>query len=80
MRQLVDNVIVLSTGRAESIEAFVLKSTHADFENNLLVATALHANIDIFVSNDAELVKHAPVACLTSSDAVHLLESERAGL
>lgn len=80
VRQLVENTLVLPTGRSESLQAFVLRSTHADFEDNLIIATALSANIDYLVSNDAELVKHAPIACLSSADAVTLLEAETAGL
>ena len=80
VRQLIDNVLVLPTGRAESLQALVLRPVHGDFEDDLVVATALGADIDILVSNDTELVKHAPIACLTSSDAISLLESERNGL
>ena len=79
-RQLVENTLVLPTGRAESLQAFVLRASHTDFEDNLIVATALSAGIDILISNDEALVKHAPIACLTSSDAVALLTSERDGL
>ena len=80
VRQLVENTIVLATGRAESLQALVLRSTHADFEGDLVVATALNNKVDLLVSNDAELVKHAPITCLTSSDAVALLFAERAGV
>ena len=80
VRQLIDNTIVLPTGRAESLQAFVLRSAHADFEDDLVVATALGNGIDLLVTNDAELVKHAPIACLTSSDAVVLLAAEHAGI
>ena len=44
-----------------------------DFEDDLVVATALGNGIDLLVSNDAQLIKHAPIACLTSSDAVAFL-------
>lgn len=80
IRQLVENVLVLPVGRAESLQALVLRSTHPDFEDDLIVATAQSAGIDLLVSNDEDLVKHAPVACLASTDAVALLRSERAGL
>lgn len=80
VRQLVENTLVLPTGRAESLQALVLRASHADFEDDLIVATALSAGIDLLVSNDEALVKHAPIACLTSSDAVALLESELIGL
>jgi len=80
IRQLVENAIILPTGRAESLYALVLRPLHDDFEANLVASTARSANIDFLVSNDEQLVKHSPVACLTSSDAITLLESERAGL
>ncbi len=80
IRQLIENTLVLSTGRPESLQALVLHSVHPDFEDDLIAATALSAGIDYLVSNDETLVKHAPIACLTSADAVSLLESERKGL
>lgn len=80
IRELVENTLVLSTGRAESLQAFVLRSTHPDFEDNLIVATALSAGIDYLVSNDTELIRHSPIACLSSTDAVALLEAETTGL
>lgn len=75
VRQLVESTIVLPTGRAESLHALVFRSVHDDFEDDLVVATARSAGVDYLVSNDQRLVKHAPIACLTSSDAVALLES-----
>lgn len=80
VRQLMENTLVLPTGRAESLQATILRSVHSDFEDNLMVATAIDAGIDYLVSNDERLVKHSPIACLTSADAVALLEAERAGL
>jgi predicted nucleic acid-binding protein len=80
VRQLVENTVTLPTGRAESLYALVLRPLHGDFEDDLVVATALGANVDYLVSNDERLVGHSPIACLTSSDARALLESELAGL
>lgn len=80
VRQLIENVLVLPTGRAESLQALVLHSVHEDFEDDLVVATALSAGIDVLASNDESLIKHAPITCLTSRDTVALLESERTGL
>ena len=80
IRQLTENMLVLPTGRAETLQAFVLHSAHADLEDHLIVATALSAGIDDLVSNDDDLIRHAPIACLSSADAVSLLEAETAGL
>ena len=79
VRQLIENTIVLPTGRAESLLACTLRSIHDDFEDNLVLATAKNANMDYLVSNDEALVKHAPLACLSSSNMVALLESEKEG-
>lgn len=80
IRQLVETTIVVPTGRSESLQAFVFQPLHNDFEDNLIAATAQHSNAGFLVSNDESLVKHAPVACLSSSDAIALLESERIGI
>ena len=80
IRQLAENAIIVPTGRAECLHALVIRAVHADFEDDLIVATAQHAGVDCLVSNDQLLVKHAPIACLTSGDAVALLESQREGL
>ena len=79
VRQLIENVLVVSAGRTESLRAFTIRPVHDDFEDNLIIASALNAGIDCLVSNDNVLIKHSPVTCLSSSDAVALLESERAG-
>ena len=80
VRQIIENTIVLATGRAESLQALVLRASHADFEDDLVVSTALGNGIDLLVSNDAELAKHAPIACLSSSDAVAFLAAESVGI
>lgn len=80
IRQLAESTLVLPTGRAETLQALVFQPLHGDFEDDLIAATAKHSNVDYLVSNDEALVKHAPVACLTSSDMIALLESERAGI
>ena len=80
VRQLVENMVVVPTGRAECLHALVFRSVHDDFEDDLIVATARSADVDYLVTNDQGLLKHAPIACLSSADAAALLESERAGL
>nr|AHF23953.1 PilT protein domain-containing protein [uncultured bacterium Contig19] len=78
IRSLIENVLVLPVGRAESIQAFTYKPLHNDFEDNLVVAAALSANVDFLVTNDEALLRHAPIACLSSNDMLALLKEERA--
>ena len=80
VHQLVKDILVLPTGWAESLQALVFRPLHGDFEDDLVAATALSANVDFLVSNDEELIKHAPIACLSSSDALSLVKSEIAGI
>ena len=76
VRMLVENLLVVPVGRAESLQAFVYKPVHGDFEDDLVLAAAYSANADFVVSNDATLLKHAPIACLSSADMIALLDSE----
>lgn len=78
IRVLADSILLLPVGRAESLQAFTYKSIHADFEDNLIVAAAQSTNMDYLVTNDANLARHALIACLSSSDMVALLNEERA--
>ena len=50
--------------------ALKLTSVHPDFEDNLIVAAALHARADMLVTNDAQLLRHSPAPALSSEDAL----------
>ena len=76
VRALVENVLVLPVGRAEAFQAISCKSVHGDFEDNLVIAAALSANADFVVTNDASLLRHAPIACLSSADMLAFLQSK----
>ena len=76
MRQLVDSMLVIPIGRGESLRAFTYRDIHDDFEDNLVVAAAADAKADYLVTNDEALLKHAPIACLSSSDMLALLHAE----
>ena len=56
-------------------KACALHSVHTDLEDNLIVAAAQRANATYLVTNDEVLIKHAPVAALTPSDALALLQA-----
>lgn len=73
VRSIVENVLVLPVGRAETLQAFTYKPVHRDFEDNLVVAAARSANADFVVTNDQSLLRHAPIACLSSADMLAFL-------
>ena len=73
---LVNNTLILPVGRVESLQALTYRTVHADFEDDLIVAAARSINADFLVTNDAALLRHAPIACLSSSDMLALLREE----
>ena len=77
VQQLVDCLLVVPVGRGESFRALAYRSVHDDFGDDLIVAAALHAGADYLVTNDETLLKHAPIACLSSADMLAMLEAEQ---
>lgn len=73
---MLDIALVPNLGYAEGREALLLQNVHGDFEDNLVVAAALHMGADCLVTSDGRLMKHAPIACLTPQDALALLKRE----
>jgi len=53
---------------------------HADFEDDLVIASCLRAKVDYLVTNDEALLKKAPVAALTSADMLSLLKMNNSSI
>ena len=49
------------------------RELHDDFEDDLILAACTRVSADYLVTNDAKLLRHAPVAALTPSDVCVLL-------
>ena len=49
------------------------RKLHDDFEDDLILAACTRVSADYLVTNDAKLLRHAPVAALTPSDVCVLL-------
>lgn len=49
------------------------RAVHGDFEDNLVIASALRANADFIVTKDEQLLKHAPIAALAPHSFVALM-------
>ena len=73
VRSLLESTLVLPVGRAEGLMALTFRNVHGDFEDDLIIAAAQSANADFLVTNDEDLLRHAPIACLSSADMLALL-------
>ena len=69
-------VLVANTASKEFLDAFVLRSLHDDFEDNLVAASARSVQADFIVTGDERLLSHSPVAAVLPQDMVKLLEAE----
>lgn len=70
--------IVTSIGATECLDAFVCRSLHEDFEDDLVLAAARSIRADFLVTSDEKLIQHSPVAALTPAAMTSLLSSEQA--
>lgn len=52
-----------------------LMSVHADFEDNVLLAAAERLDPVLFVTNDKDLLKHAPLPAMNTVDALTYLKA-----
>lgn len=77
LETLADLSCVISLGEADCAMARVLCNTHADYEDNLIVAAALRLEDACIVTRDRKLLAHCPVACMNPSDC---LAGMRAGI
>lgn len=47
---------------------------HSDLEDNFVLAATQRVDVDVLVTNDEELIQHAPVCAMTARDACAYLE------
>ena len=63
-------VTTLSNAPNDPRIALKLKGSHFDFEDNLLIAAAMHVAECILVTSDKQLLLHAPVPSMSPSAAL----------
>lgn len=56
-------------------KASKLKAVHNDFEDNLIIATAMRAKATALITNDNMLIRHCPVAALSAEGAISYLQA-----
>lgn len=71
-------LIIVPMGQSEHDRAFVYRSLHDDYEDDLQLAAAHTAGADLLVTNDRSLKGHSPIAALSSAEAAAFLEAELA--
>ena len=76
VRKLLESCLVVPVGSSTCLEARTLQSVHDDFEDDLQLAAAREMSVDIFVTADARLMRHAPITCMSARDACALLRAE----
>lgn len=67
---------IVSMGKNEHEHAFVFRPIHNDYEDDLQLAAAYAAKVNLFVTDDASLKGHSPVAVLNSKETIALLSAE----
>lgn len=75
LRSLMELSILVPVSKSETLRAMTYRPLHDDFEDDLVLAAAVRADVDCVVTADVSLVKHAPLACLTPEDLLALLRS-----
>ena len=78
VRHLVELVQVVDVGGNEVYGAYTLRHLHPDFEDDLLLAAAMQADVGHIVTGDGQLASHAPLTCVSIEDALELVRG-RAG-
>ena len=72
--QITQIAVVVGSDVSDSWLALKMRSTHNDYEDNLIVAAAMRAKPRLLVTNDQGLIAHCPVAVATPRDALDFLE------
>lgn len=70
-----ENAYAVSIGQTDVWYAAKMRSMHGDFEDNLVLAAAERAKATLLVTNNQQLIAHAPVAALTPTDALAALQT-----
>lgn len=68
-----ENAMAVGADASDVWLARKYQRVHSDFEDCLVLAAATRAEVDLIVTNDDALLRHSPIAALSSSDALALL-------
>ena len=74
VRKITEIGVAAPQALAECELAWMLRGTHGDLEDNLVIAAAETCNADYVVTDDSEMLEHFSPACITPEQALRLLE------
>lgn len=74
MQDMQEHGTAIGSATADLWLASKLRDEHAEIEDNLIVAACMRIGASYLVTNDRALLRHAPVAAVTPSQMVRLLE------
>ena len=73
---LVDAVEIVGSDYMDALLATKYRPLHDFYEDNLVVAACHRMKADALVTNDRQLIRHAPVLTMTPGDALKWLQTE----
>ena len=79
VRAMRETATAVAADESDVFEACRLRDLHEDLEDNLVLAAAERAHVDMIVTSDQQLLKKSPVPALAPSDAVKALKASRWG-
>lgn len=79
LESLLECATVVGADQSDVWIAHKHRNLHDDFEDDLIIAAAVRSGAECLISNDAALVRHAPLAALSSHDwlALHGGDAKR---
>lgn len=75
VNHLREEAVAVGADQADMWLACKYRGVHEDFEDNLVIAAAQRSGAAYLVTNDEQLVKHAPVPALGPDDALAALRA-----
>lgn len=73
VRSVMERAYIVPIGYNEALQAFTLKRTHNDFEDDLIIGAAQLIDADYVVTYDELLARRSPVLCLDVEGALAIL-------
>ncbi len=74
IRKITEIAVAAPQALAECELAWMLRNTHGDLEDNLVIAAAETCNADYVVTYDKQMLERFAPACITPEQALKLLE------
>ena len=64
---------IVPADETDMIEASIVRETHFDYEDNLIVSAAKRVKAECIVTSDEQMLKRQPYNCITIEEAMQLI-------